>query len=146
MAQQPLVGQGLLFVEYSRSHSVRHTTLGRTPQGEWSDRHRDLYLTAHNTHKRETSLPPGGIRTHNPSKQAAADPCFRPRGHWDRQNKTKYSGKIALGWYVLLMETCFYYPTYAARKIIATNLNKMSGTNMFMNLLYSENNVGILKS
>jgi len=27
---------------------------------------------------------PGGIRTRNPSKQAAADPRLRPRGHWDR--------------------------------------------------------------
>jgi len=28
---------------------------------------------------------PGGIRTHNPSKRAAADPRLRPRGHWDRR-------------------------------------------------------------
>jgi len=28
---------------------------------------------------------PGGIRTHNPSKRAAADPRDRPRGRWDRQ-------------------------------------------------------------
>jgi len=28
---------------------------------------------------------PGGIRTRNPSKLAAADPRLRPRGHWDRQ-------------------------------------------------------------
>jgi hypothetical protein len=27
---------------------------------------------------------PGGIRTHNPSMRAAADPQLRPRGHWDR--------------------------------------------------------------
>ena len=27
----------------------------------------------------------GGIRNHNPSKGAAADPRFRPRGHWGRQ-------------------------------------------------------------
>jgi hypothetical protein len=33
MAQQPLVGQGLLNVEASRSH-FRHTTLGRTPLDE----------------------------------------------------------------------------------------------------------------
>ena len=26
---------------------------------------------------------PGGIRTHNPSKRAAADPRQRPRGHQD---------------------------------------------------------------
>jgi len=25
----------------------------------------------------------GGIRNHNPSKQAAADPRLRLRGHWD---------------------------------------------------------------
>ena len=28
--------------------------------------------------------PSCGIRTHNPSKQAAADPRRRPRGYWDR--------------------------------------------------------------
>jgi hypothetical protein len=27
---------------------------------------------------------PGEIRTHDPSKRAAADPRLRPRGHWDR--------------------------------------------------------------
>jgi len=26
---------------------------------------------------------PGEIRTHNPSKRAAADPLLRPHGHWD---------------------------------------------------------------
>jgi hypothetical protein len=25
-----------------------------------------------------------GIRTHDPSKRAAADPRLRPHGHWDR--------------------------------------------------------------
>ena len=29
-------------------------------------------------------MPPGGIRTHNPSKRAALDPRLRPRSHWDR--------------------------------------------------------------
>jgi len=28
---------------------------------------------------------PDVIRTHNPSKRAAANPRLRPRGHWDRQ-------------------------------------------------------------
>jgi len=28
---------------------------------------------------------PGGIRTRNHSKRAAADPRLRPRVHWDRQ-------------------------------------------------------------
>jgi hypothetical protein len=29
-------------------------------------------------------MPAGRIRTRNPSKQAAADPCLAPRSHWDR--------------------------------------------------------------
>jgi hypothetical protein len=53
----------------SRLHD-RHITLGRTPLDEWSAQRRDLYLTTHNTHERQTSMPPGGIRTRNPSKWA----------------------------------------------------------------------------
>ena len=37
--------------------TLRHTTLGRTPLDEWSARRRDLYLTAHNTHKTQTFEP-----------------------------------------------------------------------------------------
>jgi len=37
--------------------TLRCTTLGRTPLDEWSVWHRDLYLTTHNTHKRQTSMP-----------------------------------------------------------------------------------------
>jgi len=37
-ARNPLVDQGLPSVEALRSHSVRHTTIGRTPLDEWSDR------------------------------------------------------------------------------------------------------------
>ena len=29
-------------------------------------------------------MPPGGIRTHSPSKRTAAHPRLRPLGHWDR--------------------------------------------------------------
>jgi hypothetical protein len=59
-------------------------TLGRTPLEEWSVRRKDLYLTTHNPHKRQTSMPPGGIRTHNPSKWMTEDPHLKPRGHCDR--------------------------------------------------------------
>jgi hypothetical protein len=35
-------------------------------------------------HSQQTDIHvPGGIRTHNPSKRAAADPRLRPRGYWD---------------------------------------------------------------
>jgi len=56
IAQQPIVGQDLLIIEDSRSHSVLQLTLGRTSLDEWSARRRDLYLTTHNTHNRQTSM------------------------------------------------------------------------------------------
>ena len=65
-------------------HTQRRIAVGRTPLDEWSARPRDLYLTTHNTHNRHI-LVPGGIRTRNLSRRAAADPRHRPRGFWDRQ-------------------------------------------------------------
>ena len=42
-------------------HTQRRSTVGRTPLDEWSARHRDLYLTTHNTHNRQTSMLPVGF-------------------------------------------------------------------------------------
>jgi hypothetical protein len=42
-------------------HTQQRTTIGRTPLEEWSARRRDLYLTTHNTHNRQTSMPPVGF-------------------------------------------------------------------------------------
>ena len=44
-------------------HWNRSTAVGRTPLYEWSARPRDLYLTTHNTHNRQTSMPPAGFET-----------------------------------------------------------------------------------
>jgi hypothetical protein len=58
MAREPLGGLGRASMfEASRSHFSRHTTLGRTPLDEGPARRRDLYLTTHNTHKRQRSMP-----------------------------------------------------------------------------------------
>ena len=54
-------------------HTLRHTTLRRTPLDEWSARRRDLYLTKRHARNRQTSMASGGIRTRNTSKRAAAD-------------------------------------------------------------------------
>jgi hypothetical protein len=64
LARQPLVGQGLLIVEASRS-------LSDTPYSVGLLLTRDIHA-------------PGWIRSRNPSKRAAADPHLRPCGHWDR--------------------------------------------------------------
>jgi hypothetical protein len=50
---------GALIFEVSRSHS--DTTVGRNLREKWSAHRRDLYLTTHNTNKRQTSMPPAGF-------------------------------------------------------------------------------------
>ena len=82
MMQQPLVCQGYVIIEASRSHSDTHSrqdTCGRMigpSQGP---------LPGNTQHSLETDInATGGIRTRSPSKREAEDPCLRPRGHWDR--------------------------------------------------------------
>ena len=44
-------------------------------------------LLENTQHSQETDIQvPGGIQSRNPSKRRAEDPCFIPRGHWDRCN------------------------------------------------------------
>ena len=62
-------------------HTQRRATVGRTPLDELSACRRDLYLTTHDTHNRQTSMPPMGLE---PTMRAAADLHLRMRGHWDR--------------------------------------------------------------
>ena len=47
----------LMFLDHTRWRS----TVGRTPLDEWSARRRDLYLTTHDTHNRQISMPPVGF-------------------------------------------------------------------------------------
>jgi hypothetical protein len=64
-------------------------TLRHTPQSVgllWT-RDRPVAETSTWQHKhctRQTSMPPGGIRTHDPSKRSAADVRLRRRRHWHR--------------------------------------------------------------
>jgi hypothetical protein len=44
-----------------RDHTQTHTKVGRTSLDEWSARRRDLYLTTHNTQKRQTIIPAAGF-------------------------------------------------------------------------------------
>ena len=44
-------------------HTQRRNTVGRTPLNEWSARRRDLYLTTHNSHNRQTSMAPVGFES-----------------------------------------------------------------------------------
>ena len=61
---------------------TRRTRVGRNPLGEWSASRRDLYLTTHNTHNRQTSMPTAG--TQILSRRATVDLRRRSLGQWDR--------------------------------------------------------------
>jgi len=51
------------------AHTQRRTTIGRTPLDESSARLRDLYLTTHNTCKRQNIHAPGEIWNRNPASE-----------------------------------------------------------------------------
>jgi hypothetical protein len=59
LARQPPVGHSLLIHEVSRSHTTTHNSR----QGSPGAGRRDLYLTTHNTHNRQTSMPPVGFES-----------------------------------------------------------------------------------
>jgi hypothetical protein len=54
--------------------TLRPTTFGRTPLDGRSTRRRDFYLITHNTHKRQTSMPPAGFEPIIPASE-------RPQTH-----------------------------------------------------------------
>jgi len=61
LVQQPPSGPGPPHSRGFLDHTQRRTTVDKTPLDEWSARRRDLYLTKHNTHNRQTSMPPVGF-------------------------------------------------------------------------------------
>ena len=78
MVHDPLVGQGPPHYR-SFTTTLRHTTLGRTPLDEWSARRRELYLTAHNTHKRQIFIELLWTRD-----QPVAEPLPDNTKHWQQ--------------------------------------------------------------
>ena len=72
MPQRPLVCQDLHYPGYTIT--LGHTTFGRTPLYKWLTRHRDLYLTTHDTNNRQPSMPPAGFEPAIPASE-------RPQSH-----------------------------------------------------------------
>jgi hypothetical protein len=54
---------------FEDSRSLRHTTLGRTAVDGRSARLGDLYLTTHNNHNRQISMPPAGFEPTIPARE-----------------------------------------------------------------------------
>ena len=82
MAQQPLLGQDLLIVEVSRSHSDTPQSVGLLWTSDQSDAETSTWQ--HTTLTRNRHPCSGGFRTHNPSMWATADPRLIQRGQEDR--------------------------------------------------------------
>jgi len=78
----PLVGQGLLINELSRSRTTTHNR--RYDSSGWVISSSQRPLPDNTQRSQQTDIhASGGIRTHNLSRRAAADLCPRPCGHWD---------------------------------------------------------------
>jgi hypothetical protein len=90
----PQWARGLLIHEVSRLHSD-------TPQPVellWTSNQLVTETSSwqHTTHNRKTIHGPGGIRTQNLSRRAAADLYLRRGGHWDRHSTVPaYSNQFA---------------------------------------------------
>jgi len=80
----PMSGHGFLlrsFVITLNGHKSQSVGLLRT-----SDQPAQKPLPGNTQHSQQTDIHvPGGIRTRNPSKRAAAEPRLRPGGHWDQR-------------------------------------------------------------
>jgi len=83
MAQQPLVGQDLLVIESSWSHSWTPYLAGSCGR-VFGLMKRPLLDNKQHPQEKDIQAP-GRIWTCKPSTQAAADPRFRPPGHQDHQ-------------------------------------------------------------
>jgi len=68
MVQQPPSGPG---PPHYRGFTIAlsHTTVGKNPLDEWSARYRHLYLTTHNSHKRQTCMLPAGLKPTIPASE-----------------------------------------------------------------------------
>ena len=82
--QWPAASSFTRFLDHTQTHQSRQDSSGQVIRS-WQRTPPD-----NTQHSQQTDIhDPGGIRTHNLSRRAAADPRFRPRGRWDRPNKWK---------------------------------------------------------
>ena len=86
-------------------HTQQRTTVGRTPLYEWSARRRDLYLTTHNTHNRQTSMTPMGFKPTMSAGERPQTHALRPRGQCDRHKAPLiYTNTVQYGCYLCRRE------------------------------------------
>ena len=83
VALRPSACHGLFILEVYRSHTTTYHSRHDCSGGVISSSQKPL--PDNTQHSQQTNIhAPGGIRTHDLSRRAAADLRLRPRGHWDR--------------------------------------------------------------
>jgi hypothetical protein len=89
------VGQGLLIIGASRSHSGAPHSVGFLWTSDQTDVEASLPDSTQHTKEKDIHAA-SGIRNRNPNKRAAADPRLRQRGHWDRH--MRLYNAVTPGW------------------------------------------------
>ena len=108
VALRPNAGHGLLILEVSRSHTTTHHSRQDSSGRVISSPQRPLPDSTQ--HSQQTNIhAPGGIRTHDLSRRAAADLRLRPRGHWDRH---MYVCMYVCMYVYIYIYTCMYIYIY----------------------------------
>ena len=93
VALRPNAGHGLLILEVSGSHTTTHHSRQDSSGRVISSSQRPL--PDNTQHSQQTNIhAPGGIRTHDLIRRAAADLLLKPRGHWDRQAPASRGQKL----------------------------------------------------
>ena len=88
------------FLRFSRSHNDAAQSVGLL----WTSDQlvAETSTRQHTQHSQQTDIhAPGGIRTHDLSRRAAADLRLRPRGHWDWHIKQLLAQNLILKRYLL---------------------------------------------
>ena len=100
----PVAGFSLLVSRFL-DHTQRRATVGRIPLDEWSARRRDLYLTTHNTHNRQTSIPLVGFEPTIPTTE-------RPQTHALERAATGTGEFEHCGCIISSVNVCIYIYIY----------------------------------
>jgi hypothetical protein len=92
-------------------------------------------------HSQETDIhAPCGIRTHDPSKQAAEDLRLRSHGHWDRHIQSigtnKYRGPTSASQKIIVFILIEPHPLFGRIRLYSRELNQERGFKYLNNLLY----------
>jgi len=95
MAQQPQWAKASSY--RGSTITLRHTILGRTPLDKWLAWHRDLELTTHNTHKRQTSIALTGFEPKISASKQPQTYALDCTPSWSLWRLRRWEGNIKLG-------------------------------------------------